>query len=195
MLMRFRTGLLISCIVFGWACSSAVPTDDPGVSAVGDHVRIYDGAELQVVLGFGYADGHVGEDYLLLGASLAGTSGGSVATVDRTEISVQTPDRRRIPLLSQSDFRVAYGKLNAAARRAEVFSPTALDSTPSRRPCNDWFFRAPTDGLARDTLTISSIEICDGILFFHVPGGVQPGRWELEIKLEESVVEIPFYLD
>jgi len=33
------------------------------------------------------------------------------------------------------------------------------------------------------------------LLFFHVPGGVQPGRWELEIALEESAVEIPFVLD
>ncbi len=77
---------------------------------------------------------------------------------------------------------------------AEVFSPTALDSRPTRRPCGDWFFRAPTDGLTRDVLTFSSVEVCDGILFFHVPGGVQPGRWVLEIKLEESIVEIPFVL-
>lgn len=53
----------------------------------------------------------------------------------------------------------------------------------------------PTDEMARDVLTILPIEVCDGILFFHVPGGVHPGRWVLEIKLEESVVEIPFFLD
>jgi hypothetical protein len=97
--------------------------------------------------------------------------------------------------MSQAEFRNAYGFLNVPARRAEMYSPTVLDSRPTRRPCNDWLFRAPTDGLARDVLTISSIEVCDGILFFHVPGGTLPGRWELEIELEESVVEIPFVLD
>jgi len=190
-----RTCLLVIFAGFGWACSSAVPTEVPGVSAVGDHVRIYEGAELEVVLGTRYAAGHVGEEYLLLGASLAGASGERRAEVDRAEISVQTPNRRNIPLLSQADFREAYGKLNVAARQAEVFSPTALDSRPTRRPCNDWFFKAPTDGLARDVLTISSIEVCVGILYFHVPEGVQPGRWALEIKLEDSVIEIPFFLD
>ena len=195
MSMCFRTGLLISCIVSSWTCSSAVPTDVPGVSAVGDHVRRYEGADLEVVLGTGYAAGHVGEEYLLLGATLAGTNGERMTTVDRAEISVRTPDRRKIPLLSQEDFREVYGKLNVPARLAEAFSPTMLDSKPTRRPCGDWFFEAPTDGIARDVLTISSVEVCDGILFFHVPGGVQPGRWVLEINLEESVVEIPFFLD
>ena len=195
MSMRVKTGLLIILAVVAGACSSAVPTGDPGVSAVGDHVRIYEGAELEVVLGTGYAAGHVGEEYLLLGASLAGASGERMAEVDRAEISVQTPDQRNIPLLSQADFREAYGKLNVAARQAEVFSPTALDSRPTRRPCNDWFYKAPTDGLARDVLTISSIEVCVGILYFHVPERVQTGRWALEIKLEDSVVEIPFFLD
>ena len=33
------------------------------------------------------------------------------------------------------------------------------------------------------------------LLIFHVPGGVQPGRRQLEIALEESDVEIPFVLD
>jgi hypothetical protein len=195
MSMHFKTGLLIVCVAVVGACSSAVPTDTPGVSAVGDHVRLYEGPELEVVLGTRYAAGHVGEEYLLLGVSLAGASGERMAEVDRAEISVQTPNRRNIPLLSQAGFREAYGKLNVAARRAEVFSPTALDSRPTRRPCNDWFYKVPTDGLARDVLTISSIEVCVGILYFHVPEGVQPGRWALEIKLENSVVEIPFFLD
>ena len=195
MSMRANTGLLMILAAVVGACSSAVPTEVPGVSAVGDHVRIYEGAELEVVLGTGYAAGHVGEEYLLLGASLAGASGERMAEVDRAEISVQTPNRRNIPLLNQAEFREAYGKLNVAARQAEVYSPTALDSRPTRRPCGDWFFEAPTDGIARDVLTISSIEVCLGILYFHVPEGVQPGRWVLEIKLEESVVEIPFFLD
>lgn len=195
MSIRFRTVLLIFCIGSGWACSSAVPTDVEGVRAVGDHVRIYEGGDLEVVLGTGYAVGHLGEEYLLLGASLAGANGEKTATIDRSKISVHTPDRRMIPLMSQTEFRDVYGRLNVPARRAEVFSPRALDSRPTRRPCGDWFFKAPTDEMARDVLTILPIEVCDGILFFHVPGGVRPGRWDLEIQLEDSVVQIPFVLD
>lgn len=195
MSMCFRTGLLIFCIVFSWACSSAAPTDVDGVRAVGDHVLVYEKADLEVVLGTGYAVGQLGEDYLLLGASFAGVNGDRMTTIDRSKIAVRTPDQRTIPLMSQAEFRDAYGMLNVPARRAEVFSPTVLDSRPTRRPCNDWLFRAPTERLARDVLTISSIEVCSGILFFHIPGGVSPGRWTLEIALEDSVVEIPFALD
>ncbi len=194
MLSFSRTCLLVFCAGFGWACSSAVPTGDPGVSAVGEHFFLYEGSELEIALGAGYAAGHVGEEFLLLGASFAGANSGRMTTVDRAGISVQTPDRRTIPLMSQAGFRDVYGRLSAAARRAEVYSPTALESRPSRRPCGDWFFRVATDGLARDVLTISSIEVCEGVLIFHVPEGVEPGRWVFEIKLDDSVVEIPFFL-
>jgi hypothetical protein len=195
MSLCFRTGLLIFYIVSSWACSSAVPTGDPGVSAVGEHFFLYEGPEIEIALGIGYAAGHLGEKYLLLGATFAGNNSGRMARVERAGISVRTPDRQTIPLMIQADFLEAYGKLNAAARRAEVYSPTTLESRPTRRPCGDWFFRVPTDGLARDVLTFSSIEVCEGILFFHVPEGVGPGRWVFEIKLEDSVVEIPFVLD
>ncbi len=191
----YRTCLLVFYAGFGWACSSAVPTGDPGVSAVGEHFYLYEDSELEIALGAGYAAGHVGEEFLLLGASFAGANSGRMTTVDRAGISVQTPDGRMIPLLSQAAFLEAYGRVNTAARLAEVYSPTALESRPTRRPCGDWFFRVPTDGLARDALTFSSIEVCEGILFFHVPERVEPGRWVLEIKLEDSVVEIPFVLD
>jgi len=190
-----KTCLLSFCVGLGWACSSAVPTDVPGVSAVGDHVRRTAGTELEVVLSSRYASGHLGEEFLILGVSLSGADGGKTVKVDRAGITAQTPDRRKLPLMSQEDFRAVFGKLNAAARGAELSSPTALDSRPMKRPCNEWFFRAPSDGLTRDVLFITSVEVCDGLLFFHVPGGVQPGRWELEIALEESAVEIPFVLD
>jgi len=193
--MRFETVLFVFFAAVVGACSSAVPTGDPGVSAVGEHFLLYQGSELEIALGTGYAAGNVGEDFLLLGASLAGASGERMVEVDRTRISLQTPDSQTIPLMSQADFRDAYAKLNSAARLAEAFSPTVLDSTPTRRPCNEWFFRAPSDGLTRDVLTISSTEVCHGILYFHVPGGVQPGRWKLEIELEATIVEIPFVLD
>ena len=193
--MQFKEVLIVICAVVVGACSSAVPTGDPGVSAIGRHTRLYEGAELEVVLAAGYAAGHVGEDFMLLGASFAGVSGNRFVEVDRTRISLRTPDGRVIPLMSQAEFRGVYAELESAARLAETFSPSDLDSTPTRRPCNEWFFRAPSDGLTRDVLTISSTEVCHGILFFHVPGGIRPGPWELEIGLEEGVVGIPFVLD
>jgi len=193
--MRFKSLLVVLCVGVVGACSSAVSDGDPGVRAVGEHFLLYGGPEIEIALGVGYAAGHVGEEFLLLGASFAGVNSGKLTVVDRAGISVQTPDRQTIPLLSQAGYLEAYGKLNAAARRAEVTAPTALDSRPTRRPCGDWFFRVPTKGLTRDVLSFPSVEVCDGILYFHVPGGVQSGRWIFEARLEDSVIEIPFVLE
>lgn len=186
--------LMIAAAAVG-ACSSAVPTGDPGVSAVGNHVRLYEGPELEVALGTGYAAGHLGEDILVLGASLAGSSGSRPVKVHRDDVLVRTPDRRTIQLMTQEEFRTLYGSLSAAVRHAEAFSPTLLDYGGNRRPSSQWFLVAPTEGVARDELVLTAFDVCDGVLLFRVPGGIQPGRWELEIGLEESTAEIPFVLE
>jgi len=195
MSVHVKTGSLLICAAVVGACSLAVPTGDTGVSAVGDHIRLYEGPELEAGIGTGYAAGHLGEEFLVLGAALVGANGGGVAKVDRAEIFVQTPDLRKIPLMTQQEYREVYGKLTAAVRLAEISTPNLLESGGMRRPCFEWFFKAPTDGFARDVLMVRPFNVCEGVFLFHVPGGVQTGRWELEIKLEESVVEIPFHLE
>lgn len=187
--------LFLLAVVILWACGSATPTDDPGVRSAGDHVLLYDGPELEVALGIAYASGHLGDSDLVLWASLAGTDDGARVTVDRAAVSVQMPNRRIVPLMTQEEFRGRYGALQGAARRAAVAAPSLVATGPGRAPCGSWFFADPGVGFPRDVLRISVLEACDGPLFFRIPGGVQPGRWELEIHLRESVVEIPFVLE
>lgn len=176
------------------ACASTVPTGEPGVSATGEHYLLAEGPELEVALGTGYANGHLGAEILILGVSLTAAPGVARTVVDRAAISVQTPDRRTIPPLGRDEYRERFAKLHGAARQAAMSSPTLVGTGPGRRPCGEWFYADPTTAFARDVLYVSPFEACDGELFFEVPGGVQPGRWELEIRLEESVVEIPFTL-
>jgi hypothetical protein len=176
------------------ACATTVPTGDPGIRAAGSSTLIAEGPELKVALGFGHANAHLGAETLILGLSLAASPGADRTTVDRDRISVQTPDRRRIRLMSRAEYRERFAKLHGAARQAAMLSPTLIGTGQIRRPCGAWFFADPTLDFARDQLVVSPFEACDGELFFSVPGGVQPGRWELEIRLEESTVEIPFTL-
>jgi hypothetical protein len=38
-------------------------------------------------------------------------------------------------------------------------------------------------------------KICQGLLYFPVQGGVQPGRWELIIEFEEFDARVPFEIE
>jgi hypothetical protein len=192
-----------SVVVAGWiavavsvvGCSTGVPTDTPGVLEIGDETVVYDGPELSMSLNTREAKRHIGSEYIAIEVSLGERSTSKMLTIDRDNISIQAPDRRRFPLMTQGEFIDAYHHLAGAAMRIG-FQPTGSpEISRMEAPCVDWYFRKPTDGLARDRLTIVPFRSCWGPLFFHVPGGVQPGRWELQIDLEESKAEIPFSLD
>jgi hypothetical protein len=45
-----------------------------------------------------------------------------------------------------------------------------------------------------DQVSVNYQRVCQGRLFFKVPGGVQPGRYVLGVDLEETAVRIPFTL-
>jgi hypothetical protein len=38
-------------------------------------------------------------------------------------------------------------------------------------------------------------KICQGLLYFPVEGGIQPGRWELIIEFEEFDARVPFEIE
>jgi hypothetical protein len=52
----------------------------------------------------------------------------------------------------------------------------------------------PNTGVVLEARNVTKNELCQGFLYFKVPGGVQPGPYELEIELEEGDVEVPFRL-
>jgi hypothetical protein len=176
-------------------CATGVPTDTPGVRAIGDETVVYDGPELSMSLNTREARRHLGSEYLAIEVSLGERSTSKMLSVDRGDISIVTPDRRRIPLMTQREFLDAYRHLSGAAMRVEFQPVGPPDTSRMEAPCVDWYFRRPADGMAREHLTITPFQPCWGPLFFHIPGGVQPGRWELEIQLDESKAEVPFYLD
>jgi hypothetical protein len=46
--------------------------------------------------------------------------------------------------------------------------------------------------LPRDDVELGSTRACLGRLFFHIPGGIKHGQYFLNVKLEKSVVRVPF---
>ena len=176
------------------ACATTVDVTE-GVRRRGDHLFLYDGPELIATIGTHQSSTALGENWLVLGAQLRAASQTGVQTVSRDAISVRTPDGRRLPLISQREFLESFREFHARVRRAEFNIPATLTYEQDYRFCDRWFFAEIGEGFAVEELHVSSFEVCSGPLVFHVPRGVQPGRWRLVIELEESTADIPFEVD
>ena len=186
--------MLLIVTVLGGACATTVDVGN-GVRRQGDNIFIYEGPEIEAVVGTYQADRALGENWLVLTIQLRATPGVGVVTVERSAISARTPDGRFLELLSQDDFRASYGEIRSRARRAELSAPTKDPWDRGISRCDRWLFAAPTDGFATDELHLDSFEYCWGPLIFRVPRGIQPGRWHLVVELEESTADIPFEVE
>jgi len=193
MITRFALTIVLVALATG-GCTTSVDVAD-GVRQTGDDLFIYEGPEVEAVVRTSQADRDLGEDWLLLAIQIRATPGVGIVAIERTAIAVRTPDGRRLPLISQEEFRKKYSELHARTRRAQLSAPPKAPWENGLRRCDRWLFVAPTDGFATDELHLDSFEYCYGPLVFMVPGGIQPGRWRLIIELEESRVDIPFEIE
>lgn len=184
---------LVALAGFGLGCSTATPTDTPGVDQLGEYILRFKGPDVEVVTGFRHASANLGSEWLLLELALS-SPGGTKATIQRSNIFVRTPAGDRIPVASQEEFGKAFGGLQPFLRQADIVRDPMDYFPPSRQDCGLDFFAAPGTQVVFDQVSINDRRACQGRLFFRVPGGVQPGRWVLGIDLEETTVRIPFAL-
>ena len=181
-------------VVLGLAgCSSATPTDTPGVDRLGQYILRQEGPELWVVLGYRFASSQLGEEWLILDVNMTSPNG-QTATVKRGDVFVQTPAGTKIPLATQREFNEAYGGLRPTLAKAEIDRDPLDYFPPNRVECDLKFFTVPGAGVAYDEVTLNNFRACYGRLFFRVSGGIQAGRWVLGMDLPESEIRIPFEL-
>jgi hypothetical protein len=187
--------VVVGVVLLG--CGSSSPgtahSTAPGVAQIGETMVRSVGADLEAILGYNFADGNLGDEWLFIDLALTGLRAGAIE-VRQEAISVVTPDGRRIPLPTQKEFIDAYSEVQSAIRRAAVASQPLEATRGGRRPCDLNFLRLPGTGTTRDAIWINQRELCVGMLAFPVAGGVQPGRWRLVIELEESTLDVPFNL-
>lgn len=174
------------------ACSTATPTETPGVERLGGTVLRYTGPQLEAILSYRWANLNPGADWLFLDVALTGTRRDAVE-VARDKVSLLTPTGEVVPLASQQEFGEAYPQLAAALARAEV-AAEPLGYFPGRTPEGLDFLVVPGTGLALESVWVNDLDVAIGRLSFDLPAGVQSGRYELRIDLEESKVRIPFRL-
>ncbi len=179
--------------LLGLGCSSAVPTDTPGIDQMGKYILQQEGPEVDVVLGYKFAKGTVGDDWLILEMAITSPAGTS-AKVERENVWVKAPDGVKIPLATQEAFGQDYARMRNVIRAADIARDPMEYFLPSRRPCLVQFFVPPGEAVSYDAVSVNDRRGCQGRLFFKIPGGIDPGRWTFGIDLEESTVRIPFEL-
>jgi hypothetical protein len=189
--------LLLLVVAFGSGCSSsrgtAGPDPDEPVIKQSNRTRMYyRGIELEAELDYYWANRHLGDQWLILKLSMAGI--GPVTRVDGNAIRVRTPEGYRIPLPDQQEFLEIYPDLRVTLDAAKAWVGPTGKFAGAMDPCGYWFIvPRGTTSFAR-YLDVTPLRVCYGPLVFQVPLGVQPGRWVLEIDLQESDVRIPFVL-
>jgi len=174
-------------------CSTATPTDTPGVDRMGQYVLKQFGPELWTLLGYRFANSQLGDEWMILEIGLSSPNGQS-AKVAREDIFLLSPSGNRIPLATQRQFNEAWGSLRSTIEKANVNRDPLEYFPPSRIECAIQFFVTPGQGVSFDEVTLNDRRGCFGRLFIDVPGGIQAGRWILGIDLEESEIRIPFDL-
>ena len=191
--MRSRQWLLAGLLVVAaLGCSTAVPTETPGVERLGNTVLRYTGPEIEAVVSYRVPANDLGEDWLFLDVAI--TAVDDPVEVDRAKIWVRTPAGEEVALATQEEFRAAHGELAPKLAQADV-AGEPLGYFAGRIEKKLELFATPFEGLVFDSFTVTDREVYVGRLYFNIPGGVQAGRWELHAKLTESELRIPFRLE
>ena len=194
-MLKLWTPLLGLVLVTGCASTSEPGASNPGTREIHRNAVLHEGPELVAAVSYLQGKHSVAEERLILAVELTSPRGSGPNVVSRSDISVRTPDGRRLSLISQDEFRSSFARIRIPVERSLTFLPLLYRYQPSRMPCDRWFLVPPPGVIAFDEIPINSPQTCSGPLVFSVPGGVQPGRWRLVIELEESRADIPFILE
>jgi len=190
-LKRISTlGLVVAAVVGFVGCSSAEPTDDPGVDRVGKFLLMNKGPQSEVVVGYRFAQQSLGSEWLLLEVAMTSPPN-QTAVMKRENVSVKTPAGETVSLATQSEFNEAYGTIQSMLQAADVVRDPMDYWPPRKSTCAIRFFVEPGTGVSFDEVTVNDFRSCQGRFLFNIPGGVQADRYVLTMDLDKSKVEIP----
>jgi hypothetical protein len=190
-------GLVSSCPLVALAQEPPkVQIPQPGVPQMmtmeGRYVRAAYNNEGYAILGYKLANLSVGEPWMLLEVGLALREGVPDYALTRSELSLDTPDGKTIPLPTTDEFRKA--DLRALQMREKVQRDSINYFPPNaHRACSIQFFPDPTGrAMPWDKVEMSDQRACLGRLYFPVPGGIKHGQYWLNVKFAKSTIRVPF---
>lgn len=188
--------VVLGIAVVATACATSSkppePPAAPTAEQVGATVIKYVGQDIEAALSYRFASVNIGTDWLFLDLAVTGTHQESTE-VKREKIALKTPSGDIIPLPLQEELSKAFTGLRSADKRADI-AAEPLRYWGGRRECALNFLVEPGVALAMQSIWVNQDRFCVGRFYFPIPGGVQPGRYELRIDLKESKARIPFQL-
>lgn len=188
--------LLLSALLIAGCATSPSPDDSsPDTRVIHENAVLHEGPELIALVAYNQGKRSVVDESLILAVELTKPRGSKPVILNRRDITVRTPDGRRLELLSQDEFISTFVTIRIAMDRTLAFLPLLNRFHPSRLPCDRWFFEISPERVAYEEFPLSSSQTCRGPLVFNVPGGIQSGRWRLVVELEETQSEIPFVIE
>lgn len=173
-----------------------VPIPQPGVPQImtleGNFVRAAYNNEGYVILGYQLAQRSLTEEWMLLEIGMTVRDGVPEQTIKRDALSLETPDKKTIPMAGVSEVRAA--NLSALQNRERVQRDSINYFPPmATRACRIGFFsELSSPAMAYDEVAVSNTRACLGRVYFKIPGGIQYGQHWLNVKFEKTLVRVPF---
>lgn len=173
--------------------STPRPYTEPVVDQPGQSITRYRGPELEVLVSTRHAASQIGGDWLILQVAVGGMVASS-AEIRRDQVELRTPQGERLGLMPHREFSSRYSEIAGPARQAAIAAEPLDFSRGDRRDCSLGFMPLPGTSVVREAVHVDQRQLCQGLLYFHLPEGVQRGPYRLEIELDERRVEVPFEL-
>mgnify|MGYP001824140281 FL=1 len=181
----------------GWAAAEQETPAQVGekVGVEDTFVRVAENQEGWVVLGYRIANESVGQEWMLIDLGLALQKGVKDQTITRDHVKLVTPDHQVISLATQPEYEEVAGSLALMEKKATEFGDSINYFPPTANmPCRIGFFtdtRHPERGAAFDQVELDYNRACVGRVYFHVPGGIQYGNYNLDVKFANSILKVP----
>jgi hypothetical protein len=135
---------------------------------------------------------------MMLDVAMTVQEGAKDQKITRDDILLLAPDGTAIPMLTREGYFKNRGPLEMMEKRANesVQTGDSVNYFPPKAniPCHIEFFADPGNQVKTptyDELELNSDLACVGRLYFHVPGGIQYGNYNLDVQFANSVVRVP----
>ena len=200
--MRRQIVLVVGALVLTVGAGLTVAAGDKTPEQVGEQVaiegtfvRVAANDEGWVVVGYRIANESVGEEWMLLDVGISLTDPDATHTLTRDDIKLVTPDNKVLSLPSQEDYEKVHGSLIPLVKRAAMVGDSInyFPREADRRCSMDLFAEpgAPRPQFAEDKVELSGRLACLGRVFFELPGGIEIGNYNLDVKFDSSIVKVP----